>query len=79
MKDNHKDLLKVTRIPFIRSLKKDGIEVKIIRCANAGKNKDFENEAAKQPDLNLTLEYTAPSVPQQNGRIERKFQPFYGT
>ena len=64
-------------IHFIRSLKKDGIEVKIIRCDNAGANKDFENEAAKQPGLNLTFEYTAPSTPQQNGRVKRKFLKLY--
>ena len=56
----------------------DGIKVKIIRCDNAGANKDFDNEAAKQPDLNLTFEYTAPSTPQKIGHVERKFQTLQG-
>ena len=63
---------------FIRSLKTDVIEVKIIRCGNDRENKDLENETAKQPDLNITFKYTAPSKPQQNGRVERKFQTLYG-
>ena len=75
---SHKDLLKVKLITFSRSLKKDGIEVKIIQCNNTGENICFKNEATKQPNLNLTFKYIAPSSPQQNGRVERKLQTLYG-
>ena len=51
--------------------------VKIIRCDNAGENRAFE-EACKQEGLGLKFEYTAPNTPQQNGRVERKFQTLYG-
>ena len=74
----YKDLLKMKLIPFIKDLKaKYGITVKIIRCDNAGENIAFE-KASKQEGLGLTFEYTAVNTPQQNGRVERKFQTLWG-
>ena len=65
-------------MPFIRNLKATfGISVKIIRCDNAGENQSFE-VTSKQEGLGLIFEYTAPNTPQQNGRVERKFQTLFG-
>ena len=57
--------------------KKEGVEVKIIRCDNSGENNAFEKEC-KRRGLGNTFEYdTAPNTPQQNGRVERKFATLY--
>ena len=74
---SHKDMLKTKMVPFIKKLRNMGIIVKIIRCDNAGENIDFEREA-NEKGLDLQFEYTAPDTPQQNGRVERKFQTLYG-
>ena len=48
------------------------IQMKIIRCDNAGENKVLERESDKI-DLGIIFEYTAPGTPQQNGVVEREF------
>ena len=64
-------------LALIKELKpKFGITVKYIRCDNAGENKALE-KACKQEGLGITFEYTTPSTPQQNGRVERKFDTLY--
>ena len=74
---SHKDLLKIRLIPFIRQLKEEfGIEVRIIRCDNAGENIALERACLEQ-NLGIKFEYTAPGTPQQNGRVERKFYTLY--
>ena len=74
---SHKDALSLNLVPFIKGLRADGIDVKIIRCDNAGENKQFERDCKKE-GLGLTFEYTAPGTPQQNGRVERKFTTLFG-
>lgn len=75
---SHKDLLSANLVPFIKDLRDTyGIKVKIIRCDNAGENLAFE-EACKREGLGLRFEYTAPGTPQQNGRVEKRFQTLYG-
>ena len=75
---SEKDLLEVKLIPWIKELKiKHGIVVKIIRCDNAGENNSLQ-ATCKAEGLGITFEYTAPGTPQQNGRVERKFQTLYG-
>ena len=60
-------------IDWIKALKaRHKIQVKIIRCDNAGENKVLERESAKI-DLGIIFEYTAPGTPQQNGVVERAF------
>ena len=53
------------------------INVKIVRCDNAGENKKMEEACAKM-GLATKFEYTAVGTPQQNGRVERKFATLYG-
>jgi hypothetical protein len=54
------------------------ITVCIIRCDNAGENRKLQEIVNADPDLKIKFEFTAPSTPQQNGKIERKFQTLYG-
>ena len=65
-------------IDWIKALKaRHKIQVKIIRCDNAGENKVLEREADKK-ELGIILEYTAPGTPQQNGVVERAFVTVMG-
>ena len=50
--------------------------MKIIRLDNSGENNALE-KLCKQEGLGIKFEYTAPGTPQQNGRVERKFQTLY--
>jgi hypothetical protein len=44
---------------------------------NAGENTSFE-KSAKNENLGITFEYTAPGTPQQNGLVERAFATLTG-
>ena len=60
-------------IDWIKALKaRHEIQVKIIRCDNAGENKVLERESDKN-ELGIIFEYTAPGTPQQNGVVEGAF------
>ena len=73
-----KSELKDKVVPLIKELKaKNGIEVKFIRCDNAGENNSLEEECKKE-GLGVTFEYTAVNTPEHNGRVERKFATLYG-
>ena len=52
-------------------LKGAGIAVKYVRCDNAGEN--MKQLQAMCETRGITMEYTAPNTPQQNGVVERKF------
>ena len=65
-------------IDWIKALKaRHKIQVKIIRCDNAGENKVLERESDKN-ELGTIFEYTAPGTPQQNGVVERAFLTVMG-
>ena len=65
-------------IEWIKALKaRHEIQVKIIRCDNAGENIILEKESDKN-DLGIMFEYTAPGTPQQNGVVERAFATVMG-
>ena len=65
-------------LPFIIDLKAThDIMVKCIRCDNSGENHSLESRC-NQEGLGIKFEYTAPNTPQQNRRVERKFQTLYG-
>ena len=56
---------------WIKALKaRHKIQVKIIRCDNAGENKVLERESDKN-ELGISFEYTGPGTPQKNGVVER--------
>ena len=65
-------------IDWIKALKaRHEIQVKIIRCDNAGENKVLERESDKN-ELGIIFEYTAPGTPQQNGVVETAFVTVMG-
>ena len=65
-------------IDWIKALKaRHRIQVKIIRCDNAGENNVLERESDKN-ELGIIFEYTAPGTPQQNGVVERAFVTVMG-
>ena len=65
-------------IDWIKALKaRHKIQVKIIRCDNAGENKVLERESDKN-ELGIIFEYTAPGTPHQNGVVERAFVTVMG-
>jgi hypothetical protein len=65
-------------IGLLRKLKKEGFDVKYLRCDNAGENLAFQKDLEQCNDLDIEFEYTAPGTPQQNGKVERKFATLYG-
>ena len=65
-------------ISLIKDLKsKHGIVVRIVRCDNAGENLALQRACEKE-GLGVRFELTAPSTPQQNGKVEREFATLYG-
>ena len=51
--------------------------VKCTHCDNAGENKSLEKDCSDD-GLGIQFEWTAPGTPQQNGRVERKFNTLCG-
>ena len=65
-------------IDWIKALKaRHEIQVKIIRCDNAGETKVLERESDKN-ELGIIFEYTAPGTPQQIGVVEIAFLTVMG-
>ncbi|KAI2500189.1 PIF1-like helicase [Fragilaria crotonensis] len=57
---------------LLDKLKAAGIEVKYVRCDNAGEHiSDLKKMCEGQ--YNIKMEYTAPHTPQHNGVVERMF------
>jgi hypothetical protein len=54
-----------------------GIKVKLIRCDDSGENKSFDDECCAS-EHNIKLDFSGPRTPQRNGKVERKFQIFFG-
>ena len=65
-------------IDWINALKaRHKIQVKIIRCDNAGEIKVLQRESDKN-ELEIIFEYTAPGTPPQNGVVEKSICDSYG-
>ena len=62
---------------LLKDLKIAGIDIKYIHCDDSGDNKLFYN-ACHAKGYNIKFEFSGPRTPQQNGKVERKFQTFYG-
>ena len=66
-----------TLLALVNNLKlKLNLQVQRLPCNNAGKNQAFKR-TCKQEGLGINFEYTAPSMPQQNGCIECKFSTLF--
>lgn len=73
-----KDILPKTVIELIMDIElKAKVDVKVIRCDNAGENLSLEKECKKR-GMGIKFEFTAPGTPQQNGKVERKFATLFG-
>jgi hypothetical protein len=51
--------------------------VKFIRCDDAGENMTMKNNPEIK-SFGIKFEFLGPRTPQRNGKVERKFQNFYG-
>ena len=54
-----------------------GINVKYIRCDDSGENKALFEECQSK-GYGINFEFSGPRTPQRNGKVERKFQTFFG-
>ena len=67
-----------TKTKLLETLRyKWDVEVKSIRCDNAGENHKAREELEKA-GFGVEFEFTASNTPQQNGKVERKFATLYG-
>ena len=57
--------------------KKIGYDVKFLRCDNAGENVKTHELCLKE-GLGITFEFTAVNIPQQNGKVKRRFATLCG-
>jgi hypothetical protein len=73
----NKSELKEKMFPLLTDLKIAGIDIKYIRCDDSGENKAFY-DACCTKGYTIKFEFSGPRTPQQNGKVERKFQTFYG-
>ena len=75
----NKSDLKHEVLPWVKLLKKKtGVDIKIIRCDNAGENKSLQEAINADEDLKIDFEFTAPYTPEQNGVVERKLATLWG-
>jgi hypothetical protein len=69
--------LKEKLVNFIQELKTKKIDVKFVRCDNAGENKALEDHC-NHVSINVSFEYSGPRTPERNEKVERKYQTLYG-
>jgi hypothetical protein len=62
---------------LLTNLKIAGINVKHIRCDDSGENKSLFQACVAQ-GYGINSEFSGPQTPQRNGKVERKFQTFFG-
>ena len=72
-----KSNLAISGLQFLKKLRNKGIDVKNIRCDNAGENKKLEEKVIDE-NMKINFEYTSAGTPQQNGVAERAFATLYG-
>jgi hypothetical protein len=75
----HKDDLPPVMMQWLRQVTYQCmIKIKCFRCDTSGENKSFQTLLKKKWKQYVKFESTAPSTPQQNGKIERKLATLYG-
>jgi hypothetical protein len=60
----------------LTDLKIAGVNDNFIRCDDSGENKALFEEC-RSKGYRIKLEFSGPQTPQQNGKVERKFQTFF--
>jgi hypothetical protein len=73
----NKSDLKSKVMSLLTDLKIAKINVKYIRCNDSGENKALFN-ACQAQGYGVKFEFSGPRTPQQNGKVKRKFQTFFG-
>jgi hypothetical protein len=73
----NKSDLKSKVMTLLTDLKIAEINVKYIRCDDSGENKALF-EACQAQGYGVKFEFSGPKTPQQNGKVESKFQTFFG-
>jgi hypothetical protein len=74
----NKSDLKSKVMTLLTDLKIAGINVKYIRCNDSGENKALF-DACQAQGYGVKFEFSGPRTPQQNGKVEKKFQTFFGS
>jgi hypothetical protein len=64
-------------LTLLTDLKIAGLDVKFIRYNDSGENKALFDEC-RSKGHNVKFEFSGPRTPQRNGKVERKFQTFFG-
>jgi hypothetical protein len=73
----NKSELKSKVMTLLTDLKIAETNVKYIRCDDSGENKALF-DACQAQGYGVKFEFSGPRTPQQNGKVERKFQTFFG-
>ena len=73
----NKSDLKEKMFTLLTDLKIAGIDIKYIRCDDSGENKAFY-DACRAKGYNIKFEFSGTRTSQQKGKLEWKFQTFYG-
>jgi hypothetical protein len=63
-------------LTFLEKLHHKGIKVSYLRCDNSGENVAFQ-ENLEVSMFDISVEFTAPYTPEQNGMTERAFQTLF--
>jgi hypothetical protein len=69
--------LKSKFMTLLTDLKIAGINLKYIRCDDSGENKALFG-ACQAQGYGVKFKFSGPRTPQQNGKVKRKFQTFFG-
>jgi hypothetical protein len=69
--------LKGKFLTLLTDLKISGFVVNFIQCNDSGENKALFDEC-RCKGYNVKFEFSGPGTPQRNGKVERKFQTFFG-
>ena len=69
--------LKVKMIHLLTDLKIADVNVMFIRCDDAGENRSIKVDH-RIKSFGVKFEFSGPRTPQRNGKVDRKFQNFYG-
>jgi hypothetical protein len=62
---------------LLTDLQVAGLDVKFIRCDDAGENMSMMNDQEIK-SYGVKFEFSGARTPQRIGKVERKFQTFYG-
>jgi hypothetical protein len=73
----NKSNLKSKVMTLLTDLKIAEINVKYIRCNDSGENMALF-DACQAQGYGMKFEFSGPRTPQRNGKVERKFQNFFG-